>query len=118
MSIRSGSKQEIRVMNFIKKYIWEWLVVDTLKGLIKGKLNGNKTSLGLLGVIISAAMSFFPAIPVDSVQPIVDSLPIDSSPISMDEIVGLFSSLLAAWGVVHKVFKFVTGQPQNPSKTK
>lgn len=100
-------------MSFIKKYFWEWLVVDTVKGLVKGNLDGNKTSLGLLGVVAACVSYFFPDIPVTE---IIEALPVEASPISLQDLILVVSSLQTVWGLVHKAIKAFKGLPQNPSK--
>ncbi len=100
-------------MSFIKKYFWEWLVVDTVKGLVKGKLNGNKTSLGLLGVIAGVVSYFFPELPVTE---IIETLPVEASPVSVQDLIVVVGSLQTVWGLIHKVIKAFKGQPQNPLK--
>lgn len=98
-----------------KKWIIDWFLKDTLKGLLKG-LNGNKTSLGLLGIIISGVVMVFPSLSgfaggVVEVLPVIPDAPITAADISL-----AISSLLTSWGVVHKAWKYFKGQPQNPLK--
>lgn len=111
-------------MNFIKKYFIDWLITDTVAAVIKAikSLDGNKTSLGILGVIASGVLMFFGGaenIPLgEHLLQIINALPklTDAeaalSPIDINMAI---SQIVLIAGIIGKIYKAIKGEPQSPT---
>jgi len=113
-------------MGFLKKYFIDWLIKDSVEAVIKAikSLDGNKTSLGILGVIASGVVMFFGGsenIPLgEHLLQIVNALPklteaeVALSPVDVNMAI---SQLVLIGGIIGKVWKAFKGYEQSPKVT-
>lgn len=110
-------------MGALKKWIVDWLIKDSVNGLIKAiqALDGNKTSLGLLGIIVSGILMYLGGpehVPMgDAILRVLEALPKLTErevPLTPADVNTIISQLLLIGGIIGKVYKAVKGQPQSP----